>query len=194
MISGSRHNIFRSTASRKQSSGTPPTSIEKVLNRTSTISGLASIPALSISKRLDSSQWGDSRLEAPATSDTVRWVLFDAFTVYGLTFVGGLGSAIAGLTMQSNPLSAYMANLTSGAIGFAITGGQSPSNRVEHMAWVAVIFWTLNLTNIALGIQTYLAWIHSGVTITLMAILGGTLARIVPRRPKSTRPFCLPTQ
>ena len=135
-----------------------------------------------------------SRLEAPATSDTVRWVLFDAFTVYGLTFVGGLGSAIAGLTMQSNPLSAYMANLTSGAIGFAIAGGRSPSNRVEHMAWVAVIFWTLNLTNIALGIQTYLAWIHSGVTITLMAILGATLARIVPPRPKSSRPFCSPTQ
>jgi hypothetical protein len=127
-------------------------------------------------------------------TDTVRWVLFDAFTVYGLTFVAGLGSAIAGLSMQSNPMSAYMANLMSGAIGFAITGMRTTSNRVEHVAWVAVTFWTFNLTNIAFGMQTYLAWIHSGVTITLMAILGGTLAWIVPPRPKSTRPFCSPTQ
>ena len=124
----------------------------------------------------------------------LRRVVLDAFTVYGLTFVGGLGSAIAGLTMQNNPSNAYLANLMSGAIGFAITGTRIPSNRVEHVAWVAVIFWTFNLTNIAFGIQTYLAWIHSGVTIILMAILGGTLAWILSPRPKSTRPFCSPTQ
>lgn len=125
---------------------------------------------------------------------TVRCVLLDAFTVYGLTFVGGLSSAIAGLTMQNNPSSVYLANLLSGAIGFAIAGARIPSNRVEHVAWVAVIFWTFNLTNIALGIQTYLAWIHSGVTIILMAILGGTLAWILSPGPKSTRSFFSPTQ
>ena len=124
-----------------------------------------------------------STAETSAMTVTVRCVLLDAITVYGLTFVGGLGSAIAGLTMQNNPSSAYLANLLSGAIGFAIPCTRISSNRVEHVAWVAVIFWTFNLTNIAFGIQTYLAWIHSGITIILMAILGGALAWILSRRP-----------
>ena len=124
-----------------------------------------------------------STAETSAMTVTVRCVLLDAITVYGLTFVAGLGSAIAGLTMQNNPSSAYLANLLSGAIGFAIPCTRISSHRIEQVAWGAVIFWTFNLTNIAFGIQTYLAWIHSGITIILMAILGGALAWILSRRP-----------
>ncbi len=127
-------------------------------------------------------------------TSNMKSVVRDALTVYGLTFVFGLGSAIAGFNMQSSPSTAYMTNLLSGAAGFAMACIRIPTNRVEHVAWVAVTFWTFNLTNIALEIQTYQAWIHSGVTIVLMAILGGALAWILSPQSKSTRPYGSPAQ
>ncbi len=127
-------------------------------------------------------------------TSNMKAVIRDALTVYGLTFVFGLGSAIAGFNMQSSPSTAYMTNLLSGAAGFAMAGIRIPTNRAEHVAWVAVTFWTFNLTNIALEIQTYPAWIHSGVTIILMAFLGGTFATILSVLSKSIRSYCRPAE
>jgi len=106
-------------------------------------------------------------------------VIRDAFVVYGLTFAFGLGSALAGLTMQNSPSTAYLTNLVSGAVGFAMAGIRISTNRTEYIAWVAVTFWTINLTNIVLGIQTYAAWVHSGVTIIVMAIIGSAFSTIL---------------
>ena len=127
-------------------------------------------------------------------TSNIKSVIRDASIVYGLTFVFGLGSAIAGFNMQNSPSTAYMTNLLSGAAGFATAGSRISANRTEHMAWVAVTFWTFNLTNIVFGLQTYAAWIHSGVTIILMAVLGGTLATILSPLSKSTRQYCQPPQ
>lgn len=40
-------------------------------------------------------------------TSNMKSVVRDALTVYGLTFVFGLGSAIAGFNMQSSPSTAY---------------------------------------------------------------------------------------
>lgn len=114
-------------------------------------------------------------------------VIRDAFVVYGLTFAFGLGSALAGLTMQNSPSTAYLTNLVSGAVGFAMAGIRISTNRIEYIAWVAVTFWTINLTNIVLGIQTYAAWVHSGVTIIIMAIIGSAFSTILSTLSKSIR-------
>ena len=58
---------------------------------------------------------------------TVQCVLLDAFTVYGLTFVGGLGSAIAGLTMQNNPSSAYLATCCREQLVLRLQARESPA-------------------------------------------------------------------
>ncbi len=108
-----------------------------------------------------------------------KTVVRDAAIVYGLTFAAGLGMAIAGVTLENNPSTAYMVNLLSGALGFIVAGIRVSANRAEHLAWVAATVWTFNLTNIALGLQTSSAWIHSGLTILLMASLGGSLAMIL---------------
>ena len=44
----------------------------------------------------------------------MKFVIRDAFTVYGLTFAFAVGSAMAGLTMQDNPYTAYLMNLLAG--------------------------------------------------------------------------------
>ncbi|MBI4001487.1 MAG: hypothetical protein HY348_06860 [Nitrospira defluvii] len=124
----------------------------------------------------------------------IKSVIRDASIVYGLTFAFALGSAIAGFTMQNSPSTTYLTNLVSGAAGFAMAGIRISTNRAEHVAWVAVTFWTFNLTNIVLGFQTYAAWIHSGITIILMVVLGGILASILYPLSKSTRPYCRPPQ
>lgn len=124
-------------------------------------------------------------------------VMRDAFVVYGLTFAFGLGAAIVGFNMQNSPSITYLTNLLSGTIGFAIAGIRTSSVRTEHLTWVAVTFWILNLMNIILGIQTYRAWVHSGVTIIIMTIMGSAFAAILypPHPPsKSTRSPCSPTQ
>ncbi len=127
-------------------------------------------------------------------TSNIKTIMRDASIVYGLTFVFGLGSAIAGFNMQNSPSAAYMTNLLSGAVGFAMAGTRISTNRVEHLAWVAVTFWSFNLTNIALGSQTSAAWIHSGVTIILMAVVGGTLATLLTPLSKSARQHCRPSQ
>ncbi len=109
----------------------------------------------------------------------IKTVVRDAAIVYSLTFAAGLGMAIAGVTLENNPSTAYMSNLLSGALGFTVAGIRVSENRVEHLAWVAATVWTFNLTNIALGLQTSSAWIHSSLTILLMASLGGSLAMIL---------------
>ncbi len=113
------------------------------------------------------------------TTLNIKSIIRDALIVYALTFGFGLASAIAGLTVQNSPSTAFMVNLLSGAAGFAMAALRTARSRAEHMAWVAVTFWTLNLTNIVIGLQTYRSWIHSGVTIILMAGLGGVFARIL---------------
>ncbi len=123
------------------------------------------------------------------TSPT-KTILRDASIVYGLTFVFGLGSAIAGFNMQNSPSTAYLTNLLSGAAGFAMAGIRISTDRAEHLAWVTVTFWTFNLTNIAFGLQTRAAWIHSGITIILMAVVGGSLATILAPSSKSTSQHC----
>jgi hypothetical protein len=120
-------------------------------------------------------------------------VIRDAFIVYGLTFASGLSSALAGLTMQNSPSTAYLANLVSGAVGFTMAGLRTSTNRTEYIAWVAVTFWTINLTNIVLGVQTYAAWVHSGVTIIIMAITGSAFSAILSTLSKYIRSHS-PTQ
>ena len=109
----------------------------------------------------------------------IKSVLRDALIVYGLTFAFGAGLAIADLNMQNSPYTAYLTNLLSGALGFTVASIRISSHRIEYAVWVAVTFWTINLTNIVLGLQTYASWIHSGVTIILMAVLGCAFAGMV---------------
>jgi hypothetical protein len=109
----------------------------------------------------------------------IKSVLRDAFVVYIFTFAFGLASAISGLTVQNSPSTAFLTNLLSGAFGFAIAGIRISANRTEYIAWVAVTFWTINLTNIVLGIQTYAAWVHSGISVIIMAIIGNAFARVL---------------
>lgn len=123
----------------------------------------------------------------PRMTPYMKSVLRDAFTVYGLTFASAVGSAMAGLNMQDNPYTAYSMNLLSGAIGFAIAGMRMSSHRIEYSAWVAVTFWTINLTNIAFGLQTYAAWVHSAVTIIVMALIGSTFCRLLSSLVKFVR-------
>ncbi len=106
-------------------------------------------------------------------------VVRDTAIVYGLTFVAGLAMAAAGITIENNSSTAYLSNLLSGVLGFTLVGARLSVNRAEHLAWVAATLWTFNLPNIALGVQTSSAWIHSGLTILLMASLGGSLAMIL---------------
>ncbi len=118
---------------------------------------------------------------------SIKTVLRDAAIVYGLTFATGLGMALVGVTLQDNPSTAYLTNLLSGALGFTVAGIRTSHNRTEHLAWVAATVWAFNLTNIALGLQTSTSWIHSGLTVTLMAALGGTLAMILMLASSSNR-------
>ncbi|HVG01991.1 MAG TPA: hypothetical protein VM842_03830 [Nitrospira sp.] len=117
----------------------------------------------------------------------MKLVLRDAFIVYGLTFAFAVGAAVGGLNMQDHPYSAYSTNLLSGAIGFAIAANRASSHRIEHAAWVAVTFWTINLTNIAFGLQTYAAWVHSAVTIVVMALIGNTFCEVLSFLAKPLR-------
>lgn len=110
---------------------------------------------------------------------SVKVLLGDAAIVYGFTFGGGLGMALIGVNLQNDPSTAYMANLLSGALGFTIAGSRIVRKRTEHLAWVAATVWIFNLANIAFGIQTTTSWIRSGLTLILMAALGGTLAMIL---------------
>jgi len=110
---------------------------------------------------------------------SLKAVFRDAAIVYGCTFAAALGTALLGVNLQSNPSTAYMANLLAGALGFTVAVIRIVRDRTEHLAWVAVIVWIFNLPNIALGIQTSTSWIHSGLTLILMAALGGTLAMIL---------------
>ncbi len=75
-----------------------------------------------------------------------------------------------------------MTNLLAGVLGFTVAGICRTRNRTEHLAWVAATVWVFNLPNIALGIQTSTSWIRSGLTLILMATLGGTLAMILRSR------------
>ena len=118
---------------------------------------------------------------------TLRTVVRDAAIVYGLTFACGLGTAIAGLNLQNHPSAAYLSNLLSGALGFTAAGVRISANRTEHLTWVAAMVWIFNLTNIAFGIQTASAWIHSSLTIFLMAAVGGSLVIILSFRPQPNR-------
>ena len=112
-------------------------------------------------------------------TSTAKTVVRDAAIVYGLTFAAGLCMAAAGITLENNSSTAYLWNLLSGVLGFTLAGIRLSDNRAEHLAWVAATLWTFNLTNIVLGLQTSSAWIHSGLTILLMASLGGSLAMIL---------------
>ncbi len=114
-------------------------------------------------------------------------VLRDAAIVYGLTFAAALGTALLGVNLQSNPSTAYMTNLLAGVLGFTVAGICRTRNRTEHLAWVAATVWVFNLPNIALGIQTSTSWIRSGLTLILMATLGGTLAMILTLTSSSHR-------
>lgn len=117
----------------------------------------------------------------------LKAIVRDAAIVYGFTFVAGLGMALAGKNLQSSPSTVYMANLLSGTLGFTVAGIRTLHNRTEHLAWVAATVWIFNLVNIALGIQTSTSWIHSGLTVILMATLGGTLAMILTLAASSHR-------
>ncbi len=114
-------------------------------------------------------------------------VLRDAVIVYASTFAAALGMAFLGANLQNNPSTAYLANLASGALGFTVAGICRTRNRTEHLAWVAATVWVFNLPNIAFGIQTSTSWIRSGLTLILMAALGGTLARILTLTSSSHR-------
>ncbi len=115
-------------------------------------------------------------------------VLRDAGFVYGLTFAAGIGMALLGVTLHSHPASAYLANLLSGTFGFLVSGIRTTSNRVEHLAWVAATLWTSSLLNVALHLQSTASWIHSGLTIILMAALGGSLSMLLTPRASFHRP------
>jgi hypothetical protein len=112
-------------------------------------------------------------------SSYLKPVTRDAAIVYGLTFAAGLGMAMAGMNLENQPSTTYLGNLLSGVLGFTLAGIRVSQNRAEHLGWVAASLWTFNLTNIVLGVQTSSAWIHSGLTILLMALLGGILAMIL---------------
>lgn len=118
---------------------------------------------------------------------SAKVVLRDAAIVYGFTFGSGLGMALVGVNLQNDPSTAYMANLLSGALGFAVAGIRIVRNRTEHLAWVAATVWIFNLANIAFGMQTSTSWIRSGLTLILMAALGGTLAMILTLASSSHR-------
>ncbi|ULA61937.1 MAG: conserved membrane protein of unknown function [Nitrospira sp.] len=118
---------------------------------------------------------------------SLKVVFRDAAIVYGLTFAAGLVMAFLGVNLQSNPSTAYMANLLSGALGFTVSGIRISHSRTEHLAWVAATVWIFNLANIALRIQTSTSWIRSGLTLILMAALGGTLAMILTLTSSSHR-------
>ena len=124
---------------------------------------------------------------APVMTGAVKTVVRDAAIVYGFTFAAGLGMALAGATLQNSPSTAYMTNLLSGALGFTVAGLRTLSNRTEHLAWVAATVGAFNLINIALGIQSSTSWIHSSLTVILMAALGGTLAFILTLAPSPDR-------
>lgn len=115
-------------------------------------------------------------------------VLRDAGIVYGLTFSTGVGMALAGVTLFSDPWTTYLANLLSGATGFLLSGIRTRFDRLEHLAWVAATLWTFNLINIVLGLQSTASWIYSGVTVLLMAVIGGTLSTLFTRAPSLIRP------
>ena len=104
-------------------------------------------------------------------------ILRDAGIVYGLTFAAGIGMASIGVTLQSSPWTAYLANLLSGALGFLASGIRANSDRVEHLAWVAATLWTCNLLNVALRLQSTASWIHSGITVILMVDISTLQAR-----------------
>ncbi len=114
-------------------------------------------------------------------------VLRDAVIVYASTFVAALGTALLGANLQNNPSTVYLANLASGALGFTVAGICRTRNRTEHLAWVAATVWVFNLPNIAFGIQTSTSWIRSGLSLILMAMLGGTLAMILTLTSPSHR-------
>ena len=118
---------------------------------------------------------------------SVKAVFRDAAIVYGFTFAAAFGTALLGVNLQSNPSTAYMANLLAGALGFTVAGLRMVRDRAEHLAWVAATVWIFNLANIALGIQTSTSWIRSGLTLILMAALGGTLAMILTFTSSSHR-------
>ncbi|MBA5872697.1 MAG: hypothetical protein GDA68_22305 [Nitrospira sp. CR2.1] len=115
-------------------------------------------------------------------------VLRDAGLVYGLTFAAGIGMALVGMTLHSHPAAAYLANLLSGTFGFLVSGIRATPNRVEHLAWVAATLWTSNLLNVALHLQSTSSWIHSGLTVILMAALGGSLSMLLTPRASFHRP------
>lgn len=109
-------------------------------------------------------------------------VLRDAALVYGLTFAAGLGMAVVGVNLESDPSTTYTANLLSGALGFSVAGIRMARYRTEHLAWVAATVWIFNLAHIALGIQASASWIRSGFTLILMAALGGIVATLLTLR------------
>lgn len=114
-------------------------------------------------------------------------VLRDAGIVYGLTFATGIGMALIGVTLQNNASTTYLGNLLSGTLGFLISGVRAGAHRIEHLAWVAATVWTCNLLNIILGLQTTTSWIQSGLTVILMAALGGTLSMLLTLAPAFDR-------
>lgn len=111
-------------------------------------------------------------------TSNAKTVVPDAAIVYGLTFAAGLGMVAGGITIETNSSTAYLWNLLSGVLGFTLVGARISPNRAEHLTWVAATLWTFNLSNIALGVRSSSAWIHSGLTVLLMASLGGCLAMI----------------
>lgn len=118
----------------------------------------------------------------PSVTVGTKVVLRDAALVYGLTFAAGLGMAVVGVNLESNPSTTYTANLLSGALGFSVAGIRMARYRTEHLAWVAATVWIFNLAHIALGIQTSASWIRSGFTLILMAALGRIVATLLTLR------------
>lgn len=106
-------------------------------------------------------------------------VLRDAGIIYGLTFATGIGMALVGVTLFSYPWTTYLANLLSGSLGFLLSGIRREVDRVEHLAWVASTLWSFNLLNVGLGLQSTASWIDSGLTVILMAAIGGTVSMIL---------------
>lgn len=110
---------------------------------------------------------------------SLKLVFRDAAIVYGFTFAVGLAMALFGVNLQNNHSTAYTANLLSGALGFTVAGIRIARGRTEHLAWVAATVWIFNMANIPMGIQTSTSWMRSGLTLILMAALGGTVATIL---------------